>query len=169
MSCLGVHFALTEKEVEVFREFKTDEQRLEHLQEVIEEEYMNREDSPPLFAESDKAWDAIHRILADGELTSVGGEYPLNHTVLGGEPLYFGDDYIMILKNPNQVKEVAKELVEIDFGWFSERYRSIDSEDYGFPLDDEDLSYTWEWFQGVRDLYVTAALLERSVLFTADQ
>ncbi len=169
MSCLGVHFALSDSEVQVLREFETDEKRLEYLQEVIEEEYLNREDSPPLYAESDKAWDAMHRILADGALTWVGGEYPLNHTVLGGEVLYSGDDYIIGLKNAQQVKDIAKELIKIEFDWFSIRYRSIDAEDYGFPLEDEDLEYTWEWFQNVRQLYITAALMDRSILFTADQ
>src|SRR5262245_10709156 len=45
--------------------------------------------------------------LADGELTWAGGDYPLNHTVLAGKLLYTGDDYIMSLKTPAQVKDVA--------------------------------------------------------------
>lgn len=169
MSCLGVHFALSNEEIEVLRQFDTDEKRLEHLQEVIEEQYMAREDSPPLFAESDKAWDAMHRTLTDGELTWDGGEYPLNHTVLGGEPLYSGQDYIISAKNPEQVKDIAKALIDIDLDCFAAKYRLIDHEDYGFPLEEADLEYTWEWFEGVRQLYITAALLDRCILFSADQ
>jgi hypothetical protein len=39
MSCLGVHFALTETDVATLRSFTSQEDRLNHLNEVIEEEY----------------------------------------------------------------------------------------------------------------------------------
>lgn len=169
MSCLGVHFALSNEDVALLRGLKSGEARLEHLQEVIEEEYMSDNGPDAMYAENDKAWDAMHRALADGRLTWDGGAYPLNHAVLAGELLYTGSDYIMSLKSPEQVKDIAVALAEIDLDTFTERYRKIDSEDYGFPLTDEDLEYTWEWFQSVRDLYARAAANDRSVLFTADQ
>jgi hypothetical protein len=53
----------------------------------------------------------MHRTLADGELAWEGGDYPLNHTVLAGRLLYTGDDYIMSLKTPAQMKDVAAALV----------------------------------------------------------
>lgn len=169
MSCLGVHFALSIEDVALLKGLESEEARLEHLQEVIEEEYMSDDGPDAMYAESDKAWDAMHRILADGQLTWDGGSYPLNHAVLAGELLYTGSDYIMSLKSPEQVKDIATALAGIDLGMFSDRYRKIDSEDYGFPLTDEDLEYTWEWFQSVRDLYARAAVADRPVLFTADQ
>jgi hypothetical protein len=169
MSCLGVHFALSSEDVEALRNFESEQDRLDHLQEVIEEEYMNREVPEPMYAESDKAWDAMHRVLADGRLTWDGGQYPLNHAVLAGELLYTGPDYIMSLKSPEQVKDIAAALASIDRENFNSRYRAIDPEDYGFPLTDDDLEYSWEWFQNVRDLYTRAAARDRYVLFTADQ
>ena len=169
MSCLGVHFALSNEDVAILKSFESEDERLEHLQEVIEEEYMSGDDSDAMYAESDKAWDAMHRVLADGHLSWDGGTYPLNHTVLAGELLYMGPDYIMSLKSAEQVKDITTALAGIDLDAFSERYRKIDSEDYGFPLTDEDLEYTWEWFQSVRDLYARAAYNDRAVLFTADQ
>jgi hypothetical protein len=87
MSCLGVHFALTENEAGHLRSLDNDQARLNHLQEVIEQTYFD--EYPELKAESDKAWDAMHRTLADGQLTWDGGEYPLNHVVLAGELLGF--------------------------------------------------------------------------------
>ena len=169
MSCLGVHFALSNEDVALLKGLESEEARLEHLQEVIEEEYMTDEGSDAMYAESDKAWDAMHRILADGTLAWDGGTYPLNLAVLGGEPLYTGADYIMDLKSAEEVKDIAIALAELDLETFSERYRKIDAEDYGFPLTDEDLEYTWGWFQSVRELYVRAASNGRAVLFTADQ
>jgi hypothetical protein len=51
---------------------------------------------------------------------------------------------------------------------FRARYDRIDS-DYDGELGEDDFAYTWDWFQGVRDLYVRAAEQRRYVLFTADQ
>ncbi len=111
----------------------------------------------------------MHRALSDGQLSWDGGEYPLNHTVLAGELLYTDSDYIMSLKTPNQVRDIAAALPAITEEEFRRRYSAIDAESYGSPLSDEDFRYTWDWFQGVRDLYTRAAKEGRFVLFTADQ
>jgi len=167
MSCLGVHFALTDAEVANLCTIQDEQQRLAHLQEVIEPHYLNEQ--PEFAAESDKAWDAMHRTLADGLLTWTGGEYPLNHVVLGGKLVYSQSDYIMSLKSPTQVKDVAVALAQVSEATFRERYFRIDPAQYGVDLSDEDFGYTWEWFQNVRGLYERAAADGRHVLFTADQ
>jgi len=167
MSCLGVHFALTEKEATHLRSLPDDQSRLDHLQEEIEETYFG--EHPDLKAECDKSWDAMHRVLADGQLTWDGGEYPLSHVVLAGEPLYSESDYIMSLKTPQQVRDIAAALPAVTEAEFRRRYFAIDAKSYGFPLSEEDFGYTWDWFQGVRDLHTRAAKEGRSVLFTADQ
>ena len=167
MSCLGVHFALTEREVAHLRSLADEQARLEHLQEVIEEHYLN--DEKQFTAESDKSWDAMHRALADGQLSWDGGDYPLNHTILAGELLYTDSDYIMSLKTPEQVRDVAAALAGITEADFRHRYDAIDTKSYGCPLTDEDFRYTWDWFQGVREFYGRAAQAGRFVLFTADQ
>ena len=167
MSCLGVHFALAEQEAAHLRALPDDQSRLNHLQEVIEQAYFA--EHPELKAECDKSWDAMHRALADGQLTWDGGDYPLSHVVLAGESLYSGGDYIISLKSPQQVRDIAAALPTITEAEFRRRYFAIDAESYGFPLSEEDFGYTWEWFQGVRDLYSRAAIEGRLVLFTADQ
>ena len=167
MSCLGVHFALTEKEVEYLRSLDDEQDRLEHLQEVIEEHYLNHDKQ--FAAESDKSWDAMHRALAGGQLSWDGGDYPLNHTVLAGELLYTDSDYIMSLKTPEQVRDIAGELSRITEADFRRRYDAIDAKSYGSPLSEEDFRYTWDGFKGVRDLYTRAAQAGRFVLFSADQ
>ena len=167
MSCLGVHFALTDAEVEKLKSMPDEQDRLEYLTEEIEESYL--EGDKKFAAESDKSWDAMHRILADGKLTWDGGEYPLNHTVLAGELLYTDDDYIMSLKTPIQVNDIAKAIKIISVDDFRKRYFMIDPDNYGLELTEEDFEYTWEWFQNVRQLYNRAAAENRFVLFTADQ
>jgi hypothetical protein len=167
MACLGVHFALTDDEVDELLAMANEQDRLSHLQDVIEETYFDQH--PDFTAESDKAWDAMHRALTDGHLTWKGGSYPLNHTVLAGRALYTGGDYIMSLKEPAQVRDVSAALASITEEEFRRRYFGIDAESYGFPLSEDDFRYTWEWFQGVRAFYARAAKEGRYVLFTADQ
>lgn len=167
MSCLGVHFALAPTEVEKLRSFVNNEDRLNHLMEVVEEEYLSQH--PEFHAETDKSWDALHRLLTDGEIDWENGDYPLNHAVMGGEPLYFEDDYIMSLKTPEQVRDIVKALNPITEEEFRRRYFKINQETYPQPLSEEDLGYTWGWFEGVRELYTRAAAANRYVLFTADQ
>ena len=167
MSCLGVHFALTKDEVTHLRSLTDEQERLEHLQEVIEEHYLG--DEREFAAENDKAWDAMHRVLSDGQLSWNGGAYPLNHTVLAGELLYTDSDYIMSLKSPPQVCDIAAALPAITEAEFRRRYFAIDAGSYGTPLTEEDFRYTWDWFQGVRELYIRAAKAGRFVLFTAGQ
>ncbi|MEM1438269.1 MAG: YfbM family protein [Pseudomonadota bacterium] len=166
MSCLGVHFALTEVQVSKLRATEDESKRLEYVQ-GIEEEFLSGDKLHA--AESDKSWDALHRLMSDGSLDWDGGQYPLNHVVLAGELLCTGDDYIMSLKTPEQVDDIADALGGIDSDEFRSRYYRIDADDYDADLSDDDLEYTWSWFNGIRDLYSRAAEEGRYVLFTADQ
>ena len=61
------------------------------------------------------------------------------------------DDEFMILKTPEQVVEIAKVLPERTKAECRECYNRIDEEDYGFPLDEEDFEYTWEYLQDSLD------------------
>jgi hypothetical protein len=167
MSCLGVHLALSDNDVRALLSKSGDAERLAFLQEELEARYF--EEPQTYLAESDKAWDAMHRALTDGLLEHNGGEYPLSHVVLGGQPLYGREDHIMSLKTPAQVKDVAAAISQQTEGQFRALYDSIDPKRYGLDLSDEDFSYTWEWFQGVRHLYQVAASEGRHVLFSADQ
>lgn len=167
MSCLGVHFSLSLEEVQRIRAIEDESARVDFVHEVIEEEYFARQ--PHRKAESDKAWDAMHRALSDGELSWDGGEYPLNHVVLGGELLYSGSDFIMVLKSPKQVRDVAAALPGVTEDRFRLRYFGINPNSYDGPLNEDDFAYTWDLFQGIREFWMTVASEGRHVLFTADQ
>lgn len=167
MSCLGVHFALTAAEVAQLRSFASDAERLAYVHSDIEEKYFNT--FPDFKAESDKSWDAMHRLLSDGQLSFYDGPEPLRWTVIGGEPLYAADDYLLSLKTPAQVQTLAAALPQIGKAEFRARYDAMDADSYGFPKSDDDFNYTWEWFTGVVTLYQRAAAENRCVLFAADQ
>jgi hypothetical protein len=133
---------------------------LEDIEEAWDEERL---------AESDKAWDAIHRCLTDGSLLYESGEYPLNHVVCGGRQLHDGDDYTVSLVAPDQVRDVAAALAPVTKEWLRERYFSLLSpDDYAGSIDDEDFDYTWDWFTRIRDLYRKAVREGRAVVFTVD-
>jgi hypothetical protein len=167
MSCLGVLFSLDEKIVSRLKSFESDQDRLNYLQEDIEESMMSNE--PERFAEFDKSWDALHRSLTDGKLEWGNGRFPLNHVILGGEVIYHEADYIMSLKTPDQVEKISEAIIIITEEDLREGYNKIDSKDYGFDLTDEDFEYTWTWFQGSLEFWKKAASEKRYVLFTADQ
>ena len=167
MGCRGVHFALTDNDVQSLKLIHDEEERIEYLLNVVEEEYFSNH--PEHLAESDKSWEAMHRALANGEMLWDGADYPLDHVVFGGESLYAEPDYIMHLKSPEQVRDIAAALPAITKDDFRQRYYAIDADDYGFPMSDEDLDYTWESFQAVRELYLRAASEGRFILFTVDQ
>lgn len=167
MSARGVHFSLSEDEIQELLRFDRDCERLDHVQEVIEEVYLEGE--PERVAESDKAWEAIHRVLADWEVPAGSGLHPMANVVLGGESIYGNDDYVMSLKTPEQVAQAGVALDRVEEQEFRRRYFAIDPAEYEGELSEQAFAYTWEWFQEVRQFWKRAADQGRYVLFTVDR
>lgn len=163
MACRGVYFAITDVQAAALLAADGDDSLMAVI-EAIEEPW--DEDN---LAECDKSWDALHRALTDGRLEYGNGEYPLSHCVLGPRQLHEGDDYIVSYVAPDQVQDVAAALQPLTEEWFQTRYRAVVPEDYAPEYGAEDQQYTWDWFQGVRELYAKAAKRGRSVIFTVDQ
>ena len=117
MSCLGVHFAIEAAEAERLTLAGNDAELLTIVQEEIEERW-----DKEWLCQTDKAWDAIHRCLTDGRLTSGNGEYPLSLCILGGQALYSGDDFIVRLVAPDQAADVGRALSTVTEQEFRRRY-----------------------------------------------
>ena len=163
MAGRGVHFAITPAEMESLIAAQNDIELMK-LIEAIETVW----DQDNL-AESDKAWNAIHRCLTDGSLLYDGGAYPLNHVICGGRALHKGDDYTIALVTPSQVQTVAAAIAPLSEAAMRERYFSlIDPNTYNGDHGEEDFEYTWEWFQGVNGLFQKAAASGRAVIFSVD-
>ena len=109
MSCLGVHFAITETDASHLLAATGDEAVLEYIQEVIEDRW----DEDWLY-QSDKAWDAIHRCLCDGSLASDRGTYPLKLAVLGGRQLYSKDGQSKITRLASRLHDRLEFLRPLD-------------------------------------------------------
>lgn len=167
MSCLGVLFAVPEKEVQALRAMPVDD-RPDYISEELEELYF--EEYPERTCELDKSWDAMHRLLTDGTL-SFGGEDPLAKAVLGGEVLYFDedhDDYIITAKTSDEVKKVYEALNGLDDSEIRRRYFAIPADEYE-DKDEEDYEYTVEYLRDSLSFWRYAAEKGLWVLFTADQ
>jgi Domain of unknown function (DUF1877) len=164
MACRGVHFAITSDQQTSLLAASNDAKLMEVIEQI--EEAWDKD----YLAESDKAWDAIHRCLTDGTLLYENGEYPLNHVICGGRQLHQGEDYVVSLVTPEQVRDVSAGMAPLTEDWMRERYFSLlRSDGYDGEIGDEDFRYTWTWFESVRDLYRKAAASGRAVIFTVDQ
>lgn len=163
MSCLGVLFALTDADSQRLLAAADDDAVMtivEELEEKWDEGWL---------AQTDKAWDALHRCLSNGTLFHDEGDYPLNRAILGGKRLYDSADYVVSYVAPNEVKDVAASLTSLTEQDLRKRYDAIDPDDYDGGHGDEDFKFTWTHFLAVREFYKKAAAAGRSVVFTVDQ
>ncbi|WP_229074949.1 YfbM family protein [Actinoplanes sp. DH11] len=157
---LGVYFAITpEQEQSLLAADDNDE--VADILEDLEESWSDA----TLRVDTDRAWDAIHRCLAEGTLDPDSGEYPLSHAVLGGRHLH--DEYYVVHLAASQVRDVSEALQAVDPAWFRRRFDAIDDPDYDGARDAADFDYTWTNFVDVREFYARAAAAGRPVIFTA--
>lgn len=166
MSCRGSLYALTDLDVANLRS-RSEADRVDYVNETI----AARDHETPWCAETDKAWDAIQRCFGDGLLDARRGHYPLNHIILGGEALYSRADYILWLKTPTYVRDIAAAIPLVMEHDFRSRFFAINPDAYnlGMPLTEEEFAGTWAWFCGLVEFYQHAAAAGRWVLFAVDQ
>jgi hypothetical protein len=164
MACRGVLFAITEEQKTDLLKANSDSEVLSIVQDGIEEDWDEEN-----LVQTDKAWDAIHRCLTDGNLCPNGGSAPLNLCILGGKSLHIEDSYIIVLKEPSEVQQISKALASISHEWMRKKYFLIDAEDFGPNFGEEDFEYTWAYFEDLQQFYAKAAIEGRSVIFTVDQ
>ena len=180
MGCIAVLFALNEQDVEKLRLINRKD-RADYMHEEIEELFYNR--FREYLCDLDKSWDAMHRMLTDGNLNFENTYQPLCNVIFSGEFIYGlmrepsgeviipedEEDEYMILKTPEQVAEIAKALPNKTKEECRKYYYMIDEEDYGMKLDEEDFEYTWENLEYSLDFWKRAAEEKRYVLFTVDR
>ncbi len=160
---LGVHFALTAAQLKRLLAAKGNDEAVLESTEAIEAAWDGE-----WLAESDKAWDAMHRALSDGELTFEGGakHAPLGLVVLGGESMVEDEDETVVLLDAPGVAAAAHALSALTEEDFRERYFRL-CPGYAPEFGEEDFQYTWENLESVRELFLKAAKAKRAVLFTA--
>jgi len=170
MACRGVHFALTEEESkQLLKEAETGK-AIDFIQEVVEARWET--DWPQ---ETDKSWDAIHRCLTDGTL-KCAGKSALEKCVLGGRQLHRCNYCIVSFLTSDETDEVATALAGVVKEWFEMRYWALKKKmlwfavsDYAGSISEEDLEYSWSYFQELKAFFQKAAAAKRAVVFTVDR
>ena len=179
MRDLAVLFALSKEEAESFktvpRAVRSDYMH-DNIEDIFFDEHLE------YTQELETSWDAMHRMLTDGSLNVQNQHPPLCNVILGGEilyglkmedhnPIYSEEesDQLIILKTPEQVREIAEALPKRTKEACRMCYDRIDSRNYGNEKNDEDFEYTWQWLQRSLVFWPRAAKEKRYVLFAADQ
>lgn len=163
MSCLGGFRAITREELDKLRAVPRADRVPDYLDEM---------ETVDLY-DVDKSWDAMHRALSGGRLEFGNSPAPGCWVILGGEVLR-GDregeeDYIVVCKSPEQVRQVDLFLREMTEDAFRTLYFSMDPEEYNYQMDEEDFGYTWEYLSDSRAFWHSAAEKGLWVLFDVDQ
>ncbi len=120
-----------------------------------------------LVLETAKSWNAIHRCLTEGTLDPTAGEFPLNHTILGGRRLHKGPEFEAIMVRPDIVPFIAEALHHLKREDVHGKYLKIDPADYG-PLSEPDFDIIWNALQQIRQMYEDATNERCAVLFTVE-
>jgi hypothetical protein len=191
MACRGAHLGLTAEQVKHALTLGGGDALIEYLEELCEKAVDFRESTGEVYwQETDKAWEAIHRCLAEippppppapGEEpdywdlpadAATRGPYPLKLAILGGRDIYAADsdepDYFVHLVEPHEVKDLAAALAPIRREWMRAKY--LHHCDGAYPeFGDEDFEYTWGWFEALREFYIRMAAEGRTVIFLVDQ
>jgi Domain of unknown function (DUF1877) len=160
MGTRGAFVAMTAEQEQLLVAAAGDQEVLEIIWEIessVTEDYR-------VFCDS--SWDAMHRCLTNGQLDIGKGPYPLDHVVLGPRQLHEGEDYIVSLVTPEQVRDVANALEGIAEEWFQDKYFNVLPKDYAPEYGQEDFEFTWSYFEEVRDLYARASTEGLAVVFS---
>lgn len=178
MGARGLLLAITPEEREGLLAAQSDEERLDFIQKIEgrwEENFL---------AETDSAWDAIHRCLgmfppetpefypndhAKWALPEDHGDYPLKLAILGGRQVTDKEDFYTIrMVDPDAVPDIAEAMQSISRDELRRLYFHHCKgawPEYG----DEDFEYTFEWFEIVRDFYKRMSGNGRTIVFCVDQ
>ncbi len=113
------------------------------------------------------AWDPIHRCLTEGELDPAGGDFPLNHAVLGGKQLYKGSDYTAVLVRPDMTRFIADALAEVDEDYLRQKFFGLNPASYQQPIDEKHFMEIWLALSNLKVFYEAAAENLEAVVFTA--
>ena len=113
------------------------------------------------------AWDPIHRCLAEGELDPAGGDFPLNHAVLGGKQLHRGAESTAVLVRPDMTRFIADALEELNEDDIRKKFFALSPQSYKQPIDEKHFMEIWIALQSLKDFYLAAAENMEAVVFTA--
>ncbi|HZN34417.1 MAG TPA: DUF1877 family protein [Pirellulaceae bacterium] len=112
-------------------------------------------------------WDPLHRCLTEGELDPAGGDFPLNHAVLGGKQLHKGADHAAILVRPDMVRFISDALAEISEETMRQKFFGLPKAACCVAQDEKHFMELWLALQNLQVFFQAAADNLEAVVFTA--
>ncbi len=159
----GYHIALSREHAK--RVFGSkDDPSLVGLIEELKNDKALRANSQVL--EVKRTWDAIHRCLTEGTLDPEGGDFPLNHVILGGKKIHHGDDYVAAVIRPDMVTFIAEALREVKEPEFRKCFFALGDQGYDQPINEKEYSYVWHAVQEIRTFFEFCDEERFAVMFT---
>ena len=160
----GFHIALSREHAKRLFAIKDDPSLLQFLEELKSMPDLKKSGR---ILDLGTAWDPIHRCLTEGELDPAGGDFPLNHAVLGGKQLHKGADSTAVLVRPDMTRFIADALEELTEDDIRQKFFALDSKSYQQPIDEKHFMHMWIALQTLKDFYLAATENLEAVVFTA--
>lgn len=160
----GYHIALGREHAKRLFGLKEDQAILQFLEELKASPEMRKSGR---LLDTGTAWDPIHRCLTEGELDPAGGDFPLNHAVLGGKQLHQGDDYAAVLIRPDMTRFIADALAEVEEDEFRKRFFALNPASYKQRIGEKEFIEVWLALQNLKVFFEAAAESLEAVVFTA--
>jgi hypothetical protein len=160
----GYHIALAREHAKTLFGLKDDASIRKFLEELASRPDMKKSGR---VLETGTLWDPIHRCLTDGELDPAGGEFPLNHAVLGGKQLLKGSDYTAVLIRPDMTRFIADALGELKEEEVRKKFFALQGTSYQRPVDEKHFMEMWLMLQNLKVFFEAAAENLEAVVFTA--
>lgn len=160
----GFHIALSREHAKQLFAIKDDLSLLQFLEELKGMPDLKKSGR---ILDLGTAWDAIHRCLTEGELDPAGGDFPLNHAVLGGKQLHKGADSTAVLVRPDMTRFIADALEELTEDDFRKKFFALNPQSYQQPIDEKHFMKTWIALLTLKDFYLATAENMEAVVFTA--
>jgi hypothetical protein len=160
----GYHIALARDHAKTLFSIKEDTALRQFLDDLKARPDMKRSGR---VLESGKLWDPIHRCLTEGELDPAGGDFPLNHAVLGGKQLHQSADYTAVLIRPDMTRFIADALTEVEENDTRKKFFALNKESYKEPIDEKHFMEMWLMLQNLKVFFEAATENMEAVVFTA--
>ena len=160
----GYHIALAREHAKTLFGLKDDQSLRQFLDELRVRPDMKKSGR---VLDTGILWDPIHRCLTEGELDPTGGDFPLNHAVLGGKQLLKGTDHTAVLIRPDMTRFIADGLAELEEDHVRKKFFALGSGSYKQPIDEKHFMEMWLMLQNLKVFFEAAAENMEAVVFTA--
>lgn len=164
MAGRGFHIALGREHAKTLFGIKEDGPLLKFLDELKVRPDMKKSGR---VLETGVLWDPLHRCLTEGELDPAGGDFPLNHAVLGGKQLHKGADHAAILVRPDMVRFISDALAEISEETMRQKFFGLPKAACCVAQDEKHFMELWLALQNLQVFFQAAADNLEAVVFTA--